>query len=243
MADRDGGFWLSRDAFPAIRIRLVEEIHRRAYHDSGVEVLPTAHPDRHDQPYAARTPHCRQGDRQLALLSWTHGAWPGPARDTFFASWSDLVGSAFAALRVDAWRTRRHRDCFHRRGKARYDLVFAVAARLVGSAPVECGAQFWALDGRTDTGRGQARPFLDLAMRCHARIPGDRPPRHLAVICCGDPLALLRSDGYAMTTSGDLTLDGLWWQGRDLNALAQCVRAVAGHPHTECATPDWPPCQ
>jgi hypothetical protein len=230
MDGREGvGFRLSRDAFPAIRIRLVEEIHRRAYHDSGVEVLPGAHTDRLDQPYAARTPHCRQGDRQLALLSWTHGEWPGPARDTFFPSWSDLVGSAFAALRVDAWRTRRHRDCFHRRGKARYDLVFAVAARLVGSAPVECGARFWALDGRADN--GPAGPFLDLAARFHDRVPGDRPPRHLAVTCCGDPLALLRSDGYAMTTSGDLALDGLWWQGRDLNALADRVRTVAGHPH------------
>jgi len=233
--DDNAGIRLSEEAFPQIRARLIEEIHRRAYHDTGVEVLPDGYGDDGTRPYVARTPHCRQGDRRLALLCWVRGTWPGPARNTSFGTWCQLVADAFRVLAVDTWRTRQHRDCFHRRAKARYDLVFSVAVRLVAGAP-SGGARFWAVDGRSWDDGGPSRSFRALAARYQESIPVDRPPRHLAVACCDEPIALLRTDGHAITRSGALALDRLWWQGNDLDLLAHEVRTAAGHTHPKPLT-------
>lgn len=204
----------------AARCRLAEEIHRRAYHDAGVEVSPGPPGDGVPGPYRIGTPHCKHGDRTLGELRLGPAADPDPAAGS--ARWA----AAFARLGVADWRSREHLGCFHRRGKARHDLVFAVAARLVEGAPAGA-ARMWALHPATEPDG----LYLALVAGAGGEVPAGRAARHLAVRCCGRPLAVLRSDGWAATGGGALALDDLWWAGLDRVELAHAVRQAARHEH------------
>ncbi len=118
---------------------------------------------------------------------------------------------------MPGWRTRRYKGCFHRRGKARYDLVFDVATRVLAG-----GGTLRDLDA--ETGAGRFGPMLTAAG--DELLPG-RSPRHLAVGTAGGaPLAVLRGDGLAATPSGPLALDDLWWAGSTVDDLAAAVLAA-----------------
>lgn len=219
----NGSFVVDDDTFVVVRRRLAVDLHRVAYHDAGAEVSPGRSGTELDQPWRVGTPHCKKGDRELAVLG-RNASWAVPG--SRYESWPAFRRAAFAALGVARWRTREHKGCFHRRGKARHDLAFAVAVALVTTGDDD-GARFWAVDG----GSRADEPYLTLTERAEAPVPRGVPARHLAVTCCGRPLAVLRSDGFAVTGNGPLALDDHWWAGDDAEAIATAVRTHGRHIH------------
>jgi hypothetical protein len=212
----DDGFELSALTYPIVRMRLAEEIHRRAYHDSGVEVVLGDPAPELDRTYRLVTPYCLRGNSVIAELSWQvdQRRLSGPVGE--FRSWGDFCRFAFATLGASSWYTRRHLGCFHRRGKAMHDRMFSVMAQLVASGPSTHEITAWTF--RPD--RAEDEPFTRLITAAGAEIPRDKPSRYLSVSCCGEPLVALRSDGWAVTSHGSLSLDELWRQGASIEQLA-----------------------
>ena len=221
----DGSFELSARTYPIARLRLAEEIHRRAYHDSGVEVvLGDPYPEL-ERTYALATPYCLRGRSVIAELSWhvDQNRLASPAGE--FRSWGDFCLHAFAALGASGWHTRGHLGCFHRRGKAMHDRMFSVMARLVASGQAQHRPKSWTL--RPD--RAEDEQFIRLITAAGAEVPRDKPSRYQLVSCCGEPLVALRSDGWAVTPRGSLGVDALWWRGADVGELAAEIRRAARH--------------
>jgi hypothetical protein len=224
-----GAVPVTPESFPWVRWRLVADLHARAYHDAGVEVTPGpvgVGGDELAARYVIATPYCRQGNRILGALSWG-GPWMAWAVAEPAPSWPEFRRRAFESLGVDTWATRRHLGCFHRRGKARHDLVFEVAVALRAAALDFASGALWALD----RAGGHDDRFLALVEAAGATVPPDRPARYLAVECCGRPLTALRSDGLAVTSGGTVDIAALWWRGDGPTQLARAVAAAAGHDH------------
>jgi hypothetical protein len=221
----NGGFDLTTETYPVIRLRLAGELHRRAYHDAGVEVSPGQAGLEIDRTYIVATPHCRHGYSILAQLCWEADRERLAAHGRHHTSWAEFTRSAFTALGVADWRTRRHLGCFHRRGKARYDLVFAVLIQLAAGGPTA-----WAA---LDAGEARDQRFQDLVTGAGSMVPEGRPARYLAVTCCGQPLAAMRSDGWTVTPRGVVPLNELWWRGEGEAELAVAIRWTAQHTHSD----------
>jgi len=221
-----GEFTLNAQTYPLIRMLLAEEIHRRAYHDAGVEVSPGGLGPEAGRTYILATPHCLQGRRVLARLSWPLDQVRLARGDGVFASWPEFCEHAFTQLDAANWRTRRHLGCFHRRGKARYDLTFSVARHLVTGHGATEQTRMWAWHGAAGE-----QHFTELIARSGMDAPCDRPSRHLLVECCGKPLAALRSDGWVSTPHGVLEIDELWWRGVPPARLAAEIRGLTEHEH------------
>jgi hypothetical protein len=130
-------------------------------------------------------------------------------------------------LGAESWRTQYHKGCFHRRGKARHDIVFEVAVTLRGLAPSLDDGDLSALG----CDEGDSDGFVELLDAVADGLPPGRPARHLAVRCCGRPVAVLRSDGHTATRGGAVDLAALWWRGHGISALARAVAASAEHAH------------
>jgi hypothetical protein len=219
----DNRFELSALTYPIVRMRLAEEIHRRAYHDSGVEVVLGDPAPELDRTYTLATPYCLRGNSVIAELSWRVDQRRLASPVGEFRSWGDFCRFAFAALGASSWHTRRHLGCFHRRGKAMYDRVFSVMTHLVMSGPSRREFMAWTL--RPD--RVEDEPFTRLITAAGAEIPRDQPSRYLSVSCYGEPLVALRSDGWAVTSHGSLSLDELWRQGSGVERLAAEILRTA----------------
>jgi hypothetical protein len=221
------GLKLTAQTYPIARLRLAEEIHRRAYHDIGIEVCPGAPAAELERTYTLATPYCKKGRSVLTQLSWHVDRTRLAGEDGSFGSWQEFCEHAFVALGASQWRTREHLGCFHRRGKAMYDVAFSVMTRLILAGPADSGATAWALTGSAEWDQ----PFVRIITKLDGRIKPDRPSRYLAVVCCGEPLAALRSDGWAATSRGSLRVDEMWWRGADAERQADAIRQVAGHVH------------
>lgn len=217
---------VTRESYPAIRRRLVRELHRRAYHDAGVEIHPCGRDDEPSSAYRIGTPHCQQGDRELGALQWGDELSLALSARAF-GSWDELRREAFDRLAVARWRTQYHKGCFHRRGKARYDLIFAVACELAAAAPARAAAHLSVLDDDADSHRA-AREIVTAFGE--PPLPG-KPPRHLVVTCCDATVAVLRGDGWAATATGALALDDLWWRGFQPAGLATALGRRTAHRH------------
>jgi hypothetical protein len=192
-------------SFPGIArhgLRLATEIHRRAYHDAGVEV----HPGHDGSTFRMSTPHCLQGDRVFT------GEFSGSGDD-----WELLVRQAFDQLAVPDMRSQYHKGCFHRRGKARYDLVFAVCAELVER-------HGWRLLDASPQSMPEALPFFEALGDGHLN---GKPPRHLALTRHAAPVVVARSDGAALAGGRHVSLDRLWWRGHSVGPMADALEQAA----------------
>ncbi|MDX3078385.1 hypothetical protein [Streptomyces sp. MI02-7b] len=219
----DGTVRVDDDSLPWLRWRLADDIHRRLYHDIGAEVSPGVADGPGDYPIG--TPHCRQGDRPLGVLEpmdqWLDGVTPP------LGGWSEFRRWSFDRLEVASWPTRRHLGCFHRRGKARYDLMFQLCVALQAGSPASPAGPIWAVDG---SGRA-ATDMITMLDGLDVVVPADVPARFLAVRCCGRPLAALRTDGPVYTHHGGVEAGELFVAGAGVDDLAVAVRRLARHEH------------
>ncbi|MGW0358943.1 hypothetical protein ACWDXV_32555 [Nocardia nova] len=212
--------------FELVRNRLIDEIHRRAYHEVGVEVHPLWNVEAAAPTYVVWTPHCLQGSVILGDLDWD-SPWFDGLRNRSFHSWHQFRCEAFESAGVTSWRSRRHLGCFHRRGKARYDLVFRIAVAVAALA--EGGPSSAHLHMIT-ANAGQV-VFDRLVRKLDGSLDHGKPGRHLGVSCCGDPLVLFRTDGPVVTPAEKLDVAELWWNGHGIGDIAELLWRGAGHRH------------
>jgi hypothetical protein len=179
---------------PAARIfhlRLAVHLHRRFYHDIGLEVDPGT--------LAIRTPYCLQGNRYLGDL---RSARPSTAAGK---GEQDML-SVFRSLDTESWIVNRHLGCFHRRSRACYDLVFEIssilATELLPTADVSLVSA-----ARSETGT------VLLAG------PDDKPSRVIQVRA-GSGCIALRSDGIVVTSAGQLDARAAWRRGAESRQIA-----------------------
>ncbi|MEW2167467.1 hypothetical protein AB0912_31360 [Streptomyces sp. NPDC007084] len=214
----DRGRLLSEEAaIPWIERRLVLDIHARYYHDIGVEAHPPAL-DQLDGPHVLRTPHCRQGERRLGLTGdvreWVH--------DTKGRTWEEFRSEALRRLNAVVWPTRRHLGCFHRRGKARFDLAFSLVAEMASLAP----------DGTAGVHVLTRRPQLPESLTWwwadHGwEVSATKAPRILVATHSRRVVGAVRTDGTLAGPKGPVDVAQAWRLGTSLATLAR--RAVEQH--------------
>lgn len=215
--DHRGGLLTDGDAIPWIERRLVLDIHARYYHDIGVESHPPGL-DQRDGPHVLRTPHCRQGDRQLGstgdVRDWAH--------DMEGRSWEEFRSEVLRRLEVATWPTRRHLGCFHRRGKARFDLAFSLVTEMASLAPDVTS------NVRTVTHRPQLPESLTWWWTEHGwGVPEDSAPRILVATHSHRVVGAVRTDGVLVGPSGPVDVAQAWRLGASLASVAR--RAVGLH--------------
>jgi hypothetical protein len=178
----------------AFHWQLGVHLHRRLYHDIGLEIDPGT--------LAIRTPYCDLGNRYLGNL---RAVQPGRV----MPSGAPDMSAAFEQLNTESWLVRRHLGCFHRRAKACYDLIFEIATAL--AVELLPGARV-ALVNSAYLGPG--RPQL-----CG---PVGKPHRIIKVTTDSASVAC-RSDGLIVGASGYLDARAVWRRGSEPRQIAETI--------------------
>jgi len=197
-------------------LRLASDLQHRWFHDQGVEAAVWWR-SAEDIEVVLSTPHCKRETRQLARLEPRFSSLVVAAERG--ETWRQARVRCFDALGVGEWEQRDHKDCFHRRAKARAPLVLDVAAQLASTHRT----------GRVESVhprelRRGSPEWTDWAFRPEDLADPARraAPRHLAVYGDG-PLALIRTDGHATTRTGEHDLTSLWRRGLEVADLAAAL--------------------
>ncbi|MFB6718612.1 hypothetical protein ACFCV3_00540 [Kribbella sp. NPDC056345] len=188
--------------------RLACDLHRRFYHDIGMEAhsLP-------GEVLALRTPYCQQGDRDLGVLEIPAGV-DGPVAQC----WTDFLRHQCTVLETTAWLTRRHLGCFHRRGKARFDLAYAIAVELLHLRAAESGT--------IQMVSSAAQLPAELTWWWDEQgwgLAADKPSRFIAVSDSIQIFGLLGTDGVVAGTEGPIDVAAGWQSGASLAGLARAL--------------------
>lgn len=236
--------------FNWIRWRLVDELLRRYYRETGLEPGFTVE---QVELYNVLlwSPNCSRSAQYLGRLcaAGTHGStaeeatWPlenplpgfgggqsEPLDNVLIPTWGEYLKAAIAALGLTNSGSPGHESCWHRRGKAVYPLVYRVALllRTAGRGVKDYNEIGMVSYPMVTYGISPSeRDEIERVLSSHDE-PLEGPPRGVIVRRQSHPWVVLRSDGHLFTRSGSLNFREMWRAGSSESEIAKAIEEFAG---------------